>query len=106
LYKKRWVIELFFKAIKQNIQIKTFVGTNENPVKSQIFVALIYYLLLELINRTIVKKTKSFSNFVEKIRVCLVFYLSIEYVCNQVSEGAKKVNKQTQIAFETGFFSQ
>ena len=67
--------------------------------------ALISYLLLELINRTIAKK-KTFSNFVEKIKICLVFYLSIEYVCNQVSEGAKKVNKQTKIAFETDLFSQ
>lgn len=106
LYKKRWDIELFFKAIKQNLQIKTFVGTSENAVKSQIFVALINYLLLELINRTIAKKTKSFSTFVEKIRICLVFYLSIEYVCNQVSEGARKFNKQTKIAFETDLFSQ
>jgi hypothetical protein len=106
LYKKRWDIELFFKAMKQNLQIKTFVGTSENAVKSQIFVALINYLLLELINRTIAKKTKSFSSFVEKIRVCLVFYLSIEYVCNQVSEGAKKFNKQTKTAFETDLFSQ
>lgn len=36
LYKKRWDIELFFKAIKQNLQIKTFVGTSANAVKSQI----------------------------------------------------------------------
>ena len=106
LYKKRWDIELFFKSIKQNLQIKTFVGTSENAVKSQIYVALICYLLLELINRTIAKTTKSFSNFVEKIRICLVFYLSIEYVCNQVGEGAKKITKQTKIAFETDLFSQ
>lgn len=71
LYKKRWDIELFFKAIKQNLQIKTFVGTSENAVKSQIYIALISYLLLELINRTIAKKTKTFSNFVVKIRICL-----------------------------------
>ena len=45
--KKRWDIELFFKAMKQNLQIKTFLGTSENGVKSQIFVALICYLLLE-----------------------------------------------------------
>ena len=106
LYKKRWDIELFFKSIKQNLQIKTFVGTSENAVKSQIYVALICYLLLELINRTIAKTTKSFSNFVEKIRICLVFYLSIEYVCNQVGEGAKKTTRQTKIAFETDLFSQ
>lgn len=44
LYKKRWDIELFFKAMKQNLQIKTFLGTSENAVKSQIYVALITYL--------------------------------------------------------------
>ena len=90
LYKKRWDIELFFKAIKQNLQIKTFLGTSENAVKSQIYVALISYLLVELVNRTIAKKTKSFSNLVEKIRICLVYYLSLDYVCNEVGNGAKK----------------
>jgi IS4 transposase len=82
LYKKRWDIELFFKAIKQNLQIKTFVGTSENAVKSQIYIALITYLLLQLIVRTIAKKKHAFSNFVEKIRICLSFYLSLDYVCN------------------------
>ena len=105
LYKKRWDIELFFKAIKQNLQIKTFLGTSENAVKSQIYVALISYLLLELINRTIVKKTKSFSNFVEKIRICLVFYLSLDYVCNKVGEGAKKIKNQRSLTFKTDLFS-
>ncbi|MDP2724382.1 MAG: IS4 family transposase [Bacteroidales bacterium] len=47
LYKKRWDIEIFFNLMKQNLQIKTFVGTSENAVKSQIFVSLIVYLLLE-----------------------------------------------------------
>lgn len=106
LYKKRWDIELFFKAMKQNLQIKTFLGTSENAVKSQIYVALISYLLLQLINRTVAKKIKTFSNFVEKIRVCLVFYLSIDYVCNQVNEGAKKVRNQNEIVFKPDLFSQ
>ena len=75
LYKKRWDIELFFKAIKQNLQIKTFVGTSENAVKSQIYVALITYLLLQLIVRTIAKKKHAFSNFVEKIEFALIFTL-------------------------------
>jgi len=91
LYKKRWDIELFFKAIKQNLQIKTFIGTSKNAVKSQIYIALITYLLLQLIKRTIAKKSSSFSNFVEKIRICLPFYLSLDYVCNQINEGAKRV---------------
>jgi len=76
LYKKRWDIELFFKAIKQNLQIKTFVGTGENAVKSQVYIALTTYLLLQFIVRTIAKKKHAFSNFVEKIRICLTFYLT------------------------------
>ena len=47
LYKIRWRIETFFKLLKQNLQIKTFIGTSENACKSQIFIALICYLLLE-----------------------------------------------------------
>jgi len=107
LYKKRWDIELFFKAIKQNLQIKTFVGTSENAVKSQIYIALIIYLLLQLISRTIAKKTHAFSNFVEKIRICLSFYLSLDYVCNNIGEGAKKVRilKQAELIPKPNLFS-
>jgi len=107
LYKKRWDIELFFKAIKQNLQVKTFWGTSENAVKSQIYVALVCYLLLELMKRTIVKKTIAFSNLAEKIRFCLYHYLSLDYVCNEVREGVKKVSliKQKEIVFEKDLFS-
>lgn len=48
LYKRRWQIELFFKWVKQNLRIKTFIGTSENAVKIQIIVALITFLLLRL----------------------------------------------------------
>lgn len=46
LYRQRWQIELFFKWIKQNLKIRHFLGTSENAVRIQIFVALIAYLLL------------------------------------------------------------
>lgn len=49
IYKERWQIELFFKAIKQNLNIKTFVGTSENAVKIQIWTALISILLLKIL---------------------------------------------------------
>lgn len=108
LYKKRWDIELFFKAIKQNLQIKTFLGTSENAVKSQIYIALISYLIIELIRRTTKKKMQSFSNFVEKIRICLPFYLSLNYVCDTISEGAKKIKpeKPPEIFNQIDLFSQ
>jgi len=72
LYKKRWDIEIFFKLMKQNLQIKTFVGTSEHAVKSQIFGSLIVYLLLELIRRVYCKSKSAFCNFCEKVRICLL----------------------------------
>ena len=47
LYKERWQIELFFKALKQNLKIKTFVGTSANAVRIQIWTALIAILVLK-----------------------------------------------------------
>jgi len=47
IYKDRWQIELFFKALKQNLKIKSFVGTSENALRIQIWTALIALLLLK-----------------------------------------------------------
>ena len=49
IYKSRWQIELFFKWIKQNLKIKSFLGTSKNAVLTQIWVAMSYYLLLTYI---------------------------------------------------------
>ena len=49
IYKQRWQIELFFKWIKQNLKIKSFLGTSENAVMTQIWVAMINYLLVAYI---------------------------------------------------------
>ena len=46
IYKARWQIEIFFKWIKQNLKIKTFLGTSKNAVMTQIWVAMCYYLML------------------------------------------------------------
>ncbi len=49
IYKSRWQIELFFKWIKQNLKIKSFLGTSKNAVLTQIWVAMCYFLLLAYI---------------------------------------------------------
>ena len=49
VYKARWQVELFFKWIKQNLKIKSFVGTSKNAVMTQIWIALCVYLLLAFI---------------------------------------------------------
>jgi len=51
LYKLRWQIELFFRWIKQNLRIKTFYGTSENAVKTQIWVAITIYVLVAIIKK-------------------------------------------------------
>jgi len=49
IYKARWDVELFFKWIKQNLKIKSFIGTSKNAVMTQIWIALCVYLLLAFI---------------------------------------------------------
>lgn len=49
IYKERWQIELFFKWIKQNLKIKSFIGTSKNAVMTQIWIALCAYLILAFV---------------------------------------------------------
>ena len=49
IYKSRWQIELFFKWVKQNLKIKSFIGTSKNAVMTQIWIALCVYLMLAFI---------------------------------------------------------
>jgi len=70
LYKERWQIELFFKAIKQNLKIKTFVGTSANAVRIQIWTALITILLLKYLQMCSRLKW-SLSNLVALLRMNL-----------------------------------
>ncbi len=73
IYKDRWQIELFFKAIKQNLRIKTFVGTSENALYTQIWTALIAMLLIKFLQL----KSKfgwSLSNLVAFLRWNLFSY--------------------------------
>lgn len=100
LYKRRWDIETFFKLLKQNLNVKTFVGTSENAVKAQIFVALIAYLLLELLRRVKANGQTAFSNFVEKIRICLCFYLTLDYVIMRIQPKMRSIrNRQLRMEF-------
>jgi len=56
IYKERWQIELFFKCIKQQLKVKSFIGTSRNALLSQLWVALITYLLLSYLKQYFVKK--------------------------------------------------
>jgi IS4 transposase len=73
VYKQRWQIELFFKALKRSLHIKTFVGTSANALKTQIWAALIAMLLIKYLQ---LKATFgwSLSNLVALLRQQLFVY--------------------------------
>ena len=51
LYRNRWQVELFFRWIKQHLRIQTFLGTSENAVKTQIWIALSVYVLIAILKK-------------------------------------------------------
>jgi putative transposase len=59
LYKERWDIELLFKWRKQNLKIRRFLGRSENAVRTQIYVALIAFMLLRILHRTAARAFKN-----------------------------------------------
>jgi hypothetical protein len=73
IYKDRWQIEIFFKALKQTLKVKAFVGTRENAVQTQIWTALIAMLLLKFLQL----KSQfgwSLSNLAALLRMSLLTY--------------------------------
>ena len=73
IYKERWQIETFFRALKQNLKVKTFVGTSENAVKVQIWTALIAMLLLKFLQMKATWRW-SLSNLAAMLRFNLLTY--------------------------------
>ncbi len=82
IYKDRWAVELFFKALKQNLKIKTFVGTSANAVKIQIWTALISMLLLRYL-QLISRFGWSLSNLVALLRMNLFTHRDLRAWLNE-----------------------
>lgn len=100
IYKRRWDIELFFKWIKQHLSIKTFLGTTKNAVLTQIWIAMIYYLILSWIKHqtkfkgslhtlTIMLK----EVILKPVQIIDILHLTIKTVSNAVH----KQNYQTAL---------
>lgn len=101
IYKDRWQIELFFKAIKQNLKIKTFVGTSENALNIQIWTALISMLLIKCLQFRS-KFGWSLSNLVALLRWNLFTYKDLwEWIDHPFEKRSpKKVEKQYLLPFK------
>ena len=61
LYKCRWQVEIFFKWIKQHLRIKAFFGTNENAVKTQIWIAISVYVLVAIVKKRLAIETSLYT---------------------------------------------
>lgn len=86
IYRDRWKVELFFKAIKQNLKIKTFLGTNSNAVKTQIWTALIAMLVLRYL-QLMSTFSWSLSNLAALLRHQLFVYRDLFEWLNAPFEG-------------------
>ncbi len=95
IYKDRWQIELFFKALKQNLKIKTFVGTSANALKVQVWTALIAMLLLKYLQLR-ARFAWSLSNLVALLRMNLFTYRDLWAWLDQPFEGPPSVLTTSQ----------
>ena len=88
LYKNRWVIEVFFKQLKQNFELKYFLSDSENGIKSQIWVALIANLIFTVIER-MTKKAEDFATLVSISAKNLCSYVAFVQFISQPELYAK-----------------
>jgi len=98
IYKERWRIESFFKALKQNLKIKTFVGTSANAVKIQIWTALIAMLILRFLQLRS-KFNWSLSNLVALLRMNLFTHRDLWAWLNKPFEIAPVPYEPEQLQF-------
>jgi hypothetical protein len=99
VYKDRWKIELFFKALKQSLKVKTFVGTTANALKTQIWTALIAMLLVKILH---MKSTFGWhlSNFMVLLRQQLFVYRDLwKWIDDPFQAPEPPPSPQLQLAF-------
>lgn len=104
IYKQRWQIELLFKQLKQNFQLKYFLGDNENAIEIQIWAAMLANLLITLV-KSKVKRSWAFSNMMSLIRNQLMNYVNI-YSFLEDPEGCwREVTSRDGNRYENSLFS-
>ena len=98
IYQDRWQIELLFKALKQNLKIKTFVGTSPNAVRVQIWTALIAMLLLKYLQ---LRSTYawSLSNLAAILRMNLFVHRDLWSWINEPFDSPPEIPQPVQTAF-------
>jgi hypothetical protein len=97
LYRQRWMIEIFFKELKQLLKIKTFVGTSPNAVLIQIWTAMISILMLKYL-KAIAQYPWSLSNLLAFLRLNVFVKIDLHYWLNMpfvdIDVGRKRIRNQ------------
>ena len=101
IYKDRWQIEIFFRYLKQNLKIKTFVGTSPNAVKIQIWTALIAMLLLRYL-QLVARFAWSLSNLVALLRMNLFTHRDLWAWLNKPYDTPPTFYEPEQLALNLG----
>ena len=87
LYKSRWQVELFFKWIKQHLRIKTFYGTSENAVKTQIWIAVSVYVMVAIVRKRL-RLDASLYTLMQVFSVTIFEKASIESLILQMTDSS------------------
>ena len=96
LYKCRWQVELFFKWIKQHLRIKTFFGTSENAVKTQVWIAVSVYVLIAIIKKQL-KIEKSLYTILQILSVTVFEKLDILQALTNIDCNPQTDNNNNQL---------
>lgn len=91
IYKDRWQVELFFKAIKQNLKIKAVVGLSRNAILTQVWIAMVTYLLVALARHS-AKKGWTVQRVLRVLQVNLLERSRFWTYLKQILTGRKKAN--------------
>ena len=99
LYKCRWQVELFFKWIKQHLRIKSFFGTSENAVKTQIWIAISVYVLVAIIKKRL-NLQHSLYTILQVLSVTAFEKVPITQVLRDFTEDEVTIQNDAQLHFE------
>ena len=96
LYRQRWQVELFFKWIKQHLRIKTFLGTSENAVKTQIWIAVCTYVLIAILKKRL-KLPNSLHEILQILSLTMFETTPINQLLNPSHENSSIDFEQNQL---------
>jgi hypothetical protein len=96
LYKCRWQVELFFKWIKQHLRIKTFFGTSENAVKSQIWIAVSVYVVVAIVKKRL-DLSASLYEILQILSLTMFEKMPLDQLLSKIVEDEVPTNSRNQL---------